>query len=139
VKADGLRGGVSYWDGQFDDALMCIALMQTAYAHGATPINYMRCTSLRVEGVTARVGAQDEETGERFEPRTRDGRVLFAIPWHHKLLIGTTDQQRADVPFDPQPSMQEIDFIIETAAGYLARPIAQADVRSAFAGLRLLF
>jgi glycerol-3-phosphate dehydrogenase len=191
VKVEGLRGGVSYWDGQFDDALMCIALMQTAYAHGATPINYVRCTSLRADGSTAVVGAQDVETGERLElrarsvfnaagvwvdeirkladpaarpvttvsqgshividrdflpgtaglmiPRTRDGRVLFAIPWHHKLLIGTTDQPRPDAPFDPQPSMQEIDFIIETAAGYLARPIAHADVRAAFAGLRPLF
>ncbi len=191
VKAEGLRGGVSYWDGQFDDALMCIALMQTAYAHGATPINYVRCVALRPEGAAATVVAQDVETGERFElrarcvfnaagvwvdairkladpaarpvttvsqgshivvdreflpgtaglmiPRTRDGRVLFAIPWHHKVLIGTTDQPRADAPFDPQPSKEEIDFIIETAAGYLQRPITHADVRAAFAGLRPLF
>ncbi len=191
VTAEGLRGGVSYWDGQFDDALMCVALMQTAYAHGATPVNYLRCVSLGADGTSARVGAQDVETGERFElrarcvfnaagvwvdsirqlaspsarpvttvsqgshivtdasflpgaaalmiPRTRDGRVLFAIPWHHRLLIGTTEQPRADAPFDPQPSQQEIDFILETAAGYLARPIARTDVRAAFAGLRPLF
>jgi len=191
VKAEGLRGGVSYWDGQFDDALMCIALMQTAYAHGATPINYVRCTALRPEGASTLVTAQDVETGEPFNlrtrcvfnaagvwvdairkmanpsarpvttvsqgshlvvdrdfqpgtagmmiPRTRDGRVLFAIPWHGKLLIGTTDQARADAPFDPQPSPQEIDFIIETAAGYLSRPIRQADLRAVFAGLRPLF
>lgn len=191
VKADGLRGGVSYWDGQFDDALMCIALMQSAFAHGATPLNYVRCAALRRDGATAVVGAHDVETGERFElrtrcvfnaagvwvdqirqlanpsarpvttvsqgshivvdrdflpgtaalmiPRTRDGRVLFAIPWHRKLLIGTTDQARADAPFDPQPSDAEIEFMIETAAGYLARPIRRSDIRAAFCGLRPLF
>ncbi len=191
VKTDDLRGGVSYWDGQFDDALMCIALMQTAFAHGATPINYVRCTALRQDGSLAVVTAQDVETGEQFElrtrcvfnaagvwvdsirkmanpaarsvttvsqgshivvdrdflpgtaalmiPRTRDGRVLFAIPWQKKLLIGTTDQARADAPFDPQPSDAEIEFMIETAAGYLARPIARSDIRAAFCGLRPLF
>lgn len=191
IKPENLRGGVSYWDGQFDDALMCIALMQTAFARGATPINYVRCTALGREGGLAVVTAQDVETGEQITlrarcvfnaagvwvdsirrlaqpsvhavttvsqgshivvdrdflrgsaalmiPRTPDGRVLFSIPWHGKVLIGTTDRARSDAPFDPQPDQEEIDFIVETAAGYLARPIAPADIRAAFAGLRPLF
>ncbi|GAB4472855.1 MAG: glycerol-3-phosphate dehydrogenase/oxidase [Burkholderiaceae bacterium] len=191
IRAEGLRGGVSYWDGQFDDALMAIALMQTAYALGATPINYLRCEGLPLRnGRIASVRAVDAETGEPFElattcvfnaagvwvdgvrrladpharklitvsqgshvvvdrdflpgsaalmiPRTRDGRVLFVIPWLDKLLIGTTDGPRPDAPWEPQPSPEEIEFMLDTARGYLARPITMADVRASFAGLRPL-
>ncbi|GIL05643.1 MAG: glycerol-3-phosphate dehydrogenase [Betaproteobacteria bacterium] len=192
IRPEGLRGGVSYWDGQFDDALMCIALMQTAYALGATPINYVCCEGLHLrDGRIASVRAVDAETGESFElattcvfnaagvwvdgvrrladpdarklitvsqgshlvverdflpgsaalmiPKTRDGRVLFVIPWFDKLLIGTTDGPRPDAPWEPQPSREEIEFMLETARGYLARPITTADVRASFAGLRPLF
>src|SRR4030095_13723362 len=71
-------------------------------------------------------------------PRTRDGRVLFAIPWHGHTLLGTTDTPIAEVTLDPRPFDAEIDFILETASGYLARDPSRADVLSAFAGIRPL-
>ena len=192
VRADGLRGGISYWDAQFDDALMCIALMQTAVSLGAVAINYVSCAGLErdARGVCA-VTAEDGETHERFTlrtrcvfnaagvwvdairrlalpeaaplirvsqgthvvvdrrfmpgeaalmiPHTRDGRVLFAVPWKGRLLVGTTDQPRDGAPFEPEPSEEEVAFILETAAGYLEQPIHRADVRVRFAGLRPLY
>lgn len=71
-------------------------------------------------------------------PRTPDGRVLFVIPWQGKVLLGTTDTPRTDTPLEPRPLPAEIDFILDTAGRYLARPPGRADVRSAFAGLRPL-
>jgi glycerol-3-phosphate dehydrogenase len=192
LKTAGLRGGIAYWDAQFDDALMCIALMQTAVALGAVAINYVGCTGLTADarGVDA-VQAQDAETGERFTlatrcvfnaagvwvdairqmalpharplirvsqgshvvvdrefmpagsalliPRTRDGRVLFVVPWKDRLLVGTTDRALDDAPFEPVVGEQEVDFLLATAAGYLQRPIRREDVRVRFAGLRPLY
>lgn len=192
VQTRGLKGGIAYWDAQFDDALMCIALMQTAVALGAVAINYVACTGLVTDarGVTA-VRAQDAETGETFElatrcvfnaagvwvdairrmaradaaplirvsqgshvvvdasfmpgrsalliPKTSDGRVLFAVPWLGKLVVGTTDEPREQPEFEPRPSEAEVDYMLATARGYLARPIARSDVRARFTGLRPLY
>jgi glycerol-3-phosphate dehydrogenase len=192
LRTDGLRGGIAYWDAQFDDALMCIALMQTAVALGAVAINYVGCSGLATDarGICA-VQAQDAETGERFVlntrcvfnaagvwvdairhlalpqaqplirvsqgshvvvervfmagesalliPKTRDGRVLFVVPWKGRLLIGTTDKARDDAPFEPRPAEEEIDFLLDTAAEYLQRPIQRSDVLASFAGLRPLY
>lgn len=67
-------------------------------------------------------------------PSTDDGRVLFAIPWHGHVLIGTTD-----VPVgEPAASDAEIDYLIDHASRYLTRPLARSDVLSAWAGLRSL-
>lgn len=73
-------------------------------------------------------------------PETEDGRVMFAIPWQGKVLLGTTDTARPELQQldDPQPLDGEIDFLLRTAAGILSRPPAQQDIRSAFAGLRPL-
>ena len=72
VRTRGLQGGVAYWDAQFDDARMAIALMQTAYALGATPLNYVRCVGLdRTGGRVTAVHAEDVEKGERFVLRAR--------------------------------------------------------------------
>lgn len=71
-------------------------------------------------------------------PKTRDGRVLFAVPWHGKLVVGTTDTLRDKAKLEPEPLQKEIDFILETAAAYLAKPPKRADVKSVFAGLRPL-
>lgn len=82
--------------------------------------------------------------GERalIVPKTSDGRVLFAVPWLGKLILGTTDTPLADsgcVPAsDPRPLSEEVDFILSEAANYLARPPSRSDVRSAWAGLRPL-
>src|SRR6185369_3769132 len=71
-------------------------------------------------------------------PETEDGRVMFAIPWQGKVLLGTTDTPRRDLPDTPQPFAEEVDFLLRTAAGMLARAPQRTDIRSAFAGLRPL-
>ena len=71
-------------------------------------------------------------------PRTRDGRVMFAIPWHNRVLLGTTDTPVAELSLEPKPLAEEIDFLLEHAAQYLARAPSRADIKSAFAGLRPL-
>jgi glycerol-3-phosphate dehydrogenase len=71
-------------------------------------------------------------------PKTPDGRVLFAIPWHGHTLVGTTDVPVPAAPAEPRPTGEEIDFILETAGRYLARPPRRADVLSTFAGIRPL-
>ena len=191
LRREGLQGGVSYWDAQFDDARLAIALMRTACRLGATAINYLRVEGIDVrDGRVAGVSAVDAETGEAFRlsarvvfnatgvwvdrlrmladpaarpvvavsrgshlvvgsrflpgaralmiPKTSDGRVLFAIPWLGSLVVGTTDVPTNDVDWDPQPSPAEIDFIVETARGYLRDPIRGEDITSTFAGLRPL-
>jgi glycerol-3-phosphate dehydrogenase len=192
VRAEGLHGGVAYWDGQFDDARLAIALMRTAIGLGATVLNYVRVDRIELDSDRVqRVVAVDEESGERFElqakavfnaagvwvdavrrladpgaaalvkvsrgshivlerrfmpgdsglmiPKTADGRVLFGIPWHGHLIVGTTDVPVDGPAWDPKPSESEIEFILETARGYLSSPPTRADVLSAFAGLRPLF
>lgn len=191
VKTDGLTGGVEFFDAQFDDARLNVALMRTAAHHGAVCLNYMPVTGVeRTGGLIQAVTAEDAETGESFRircrmvfncagvwadevrrmvdpdavkllrfsrgthvvvdrsflsgdagmliPKTRDGRVLFAIPWHTGVLLGTTDVEVREAARDPQPTEEEIAFILETASGYLARPVGRGDVLAAFAGLRPL-
>jgi len=187
----GLSGGIQYWDGQFDDARLAIALMRTASDLGATCLNYVAVGDLlRTGDRVCGVVAEDGETGESFElqaravinatgvyvdavrrfeqpaatplltpsqgihlvldaeflpgdtalliPETADGRVMFAIPWQGKVLLGTTDTPRDDLPAVPLPFEQEVDFLLRTAAGVLARAPQRGDIRSAFAGLRPL-
>lgn len=71
-------------------------------------------------------------------PRTSDGRVLFAVPWHDKLVVGTTDTVVDAPSFEPVALEEEIRFILETLAQYLDNPPTRADVKSIFAGLRPL-
>ncbi len=191
VEADGLLGGIAYWDAQFDDAALAVALARTIEDLGSLPLNYLAVEGLRKRGGrVVGVEARDAETGEAFSvparcvinatgvwadglrrmdqpgrgalirpsqgvhlvvdadflpgsdallvPDTEDGRVLFVIPWYGKLVIGTTDTPRDDLPLEPRALETEIDFILDTAARYLSRPPARTDVRSVFAGLRPL-
>jgi glycerol-3-phosphate dehydrogenase len=71
-------------------------------------------------------------------PSTPDGRVVFAIPWHGHTLVGTTDVAIGDMPLEPRPSDAEIDYLLETVAGYFEQPPTRADVLSSFAGIRPL-
>src|SRR5262249_49030620 len=71
-------------------------------------------------------------------PKTPDGRVLFAIPWHGHTLVGTTDVPIPSVQAEPRATPEEIDFILETAGRYPARPPQREDILSAFAGVRPL-
>jgi glycerol-3-phosphate dehydrogenase len=191
VRAEGLRGGVAYWDAQFDDARLAVALMRTACRLGATVLNYVPVTGLTLhDGALASVQAADAETGEVFTlrarvvynatgvwgdalrrladpnsaplltlsrgshvvvdarflpgaralmiPKTADGRVLFAIPWQGRLVVGTTDVPAAAPDWNPQPTTAEVEFILETARGYLQPAIQPSDVLATYAGLRPL-
>jgi glycerol-3-phosphate dehydrogenase len=71
-------------------------------------------------------------------PETSDGRVLFAVPWHDKVVVGTTDTPVDQSSLEPQALEKEIQFILETAATYLSQKPTRADVLSVFAGLRPL-
>jgi glycerol-3-phosphate dehydrogenase len=71
-------------------------------------------------------------------PRTPDGRLLFAIPWHGRLIVGTTDDLVREISAEPRPMEAEIDFILSTAARFLASAPQRSQVLSAFAGLRPL-
>jgi len=71
-------------------------------------------------------------------PKTSDGRVLFAVPWHGKVIIGTTDTAVKEVSLEPRALSEEIDFILNNAGQYLTKAPSRADVKSVFAGLRPL-
>ena len=71
-------------------------------------------------------------------PKTADGRVLFAVPWHGCVVVGTTDTARAAAELEPRALDEERDFVMKHARRYLARDPADSDVLSIFAGLRPL-
>ena len=192
LEPEELRGGVVYYDGQFDDARLLIHLAMTAADHGATLINYCPATGLLRDGDSYINGvmARDFETGEEltiaarmvanatgvftdsirqmadpkaeqlvvtsqgihlvFEksflkretalmvPKTSDGRVLFVIPWHGHAVAGTTDTPVDAPSLEPRPLEEEIEFVLETAARFFARPPSRKDVLAVFVGLRPL-
>ncbi len=71
-------------------------------------------------------------------PKTDDGRVLFAVPWHEKVILGTTDNAVDTLDLEPKPKDEEIDFILRTAGRYLSRKPTRDDVCASYAGLRPL-
>ena len=192
IRQDGLRGGVMYHDGQFDDTRLLIHLMMTAAEHGATLLNYAGVTELTKDenGFVKGVIAVDGESGETlmiparsvvnatgiftdetrrlaepavesmmvpsqgvhlvFErsfltgdtalmvPHIDDGRVLFAVPWHNRTLVGTTDTPIETISYEPLPFEEEIEFVLETAGRYLSRKPTREDILSVFVGIRPL-
>jgi glycerol-3-phosphate dehydrogenase len=71
-------------------------------------------------------------------PKTDDGRVLFVLPWHGKLLIGTTDTPLNEHSLEPVALEEEIAFVLRTANKYLSKELSRKDALSVFAGLRPL-
>jgi glycerol-3-phosphate dehydrogenase len=71
-------------------------------------------------------------------PQTSDGRVMFAVPWYDKVVVGTTDTIVANISLEPKPLEEEIDFVLQTAGQYLVNDPGLEDVLSVFAGLRPL-
>ena len=192
IKKEGLKGGVIYHDGQFDDSRLAINLAQTIVEHGGCPINRMTVIGMLHDdkGKAAGVKVRDEESGKEYVvkakavinaagcfvddimkmdspkhdkmvtpsqgvhlvldmkflqsdyaimvPKTSDGRVLFAVPWHDKVVVGTTDIVRPTPETEPKPLEEEIDFILKTAGLYMNPAPTRADVLSAFAGQRPL-
>ena len=191
VEPKGLRGGVIYYDGQFDDSRLAVNMAQTAAKQSATVINYIKVVGIfKEKDIVAGVKAKDLESGEEFEirakgvinatgvftddiihmdepsarkmialsqgvhivlhksflpgdsaimvPHTADGRVLFATPWHNKVIVGTTDTPVKEALLEPRPLAEEIDFLLSHAAKYLTKDPRPSDVLSMFAGLRPL-
>jgi glycerol-3-phosphate dehydrogenase len=71
-------------------------------------------------------------------PKTSDGRVLFAVPWHNRIVVGTTDTLIQKHSLEPVALETEIEFVLQTAQRFLAKKPTRADVLSVFAGLRPL-
>ncbi|HEY0433372.1 MAG TPA: glycerol-3-phosphate dehydrogenase/oxidase [Chitinophagaceae bacterium] len=193
IDTEGLKGGVEYHDGQFDDARLAIHLAMTAADHGATLVNYFAVEDLirengKIRGVivtdklkdpgashTIRATSVINATGVfadnilrmdqgRAEPtlslsqgihlvfdreflpsdhailipRTEDKRVLFAVPWHGKIIAGTTDTPVAVATDEPVALEEEIAFVLEHIRKYFAKDPARDDIKSVFAGLRPL-
>ena len=192
LEQEGLRGGVLYYDGQFDDSRLLIHLAMTAFENGACMLNYAPVVRLckDVEGLVNGLEFRDEETRQEHKlsarcvinatgpfsdllrrqddpvaepmlalsqgvhlvldrsflpgdtaimvPHTGDGRVMFAIPWHGHAVVGTTDTPITQSSLEPRPLEGEVDFILETAGGYLARRPARSDILSVFTGIRPL-
>ena len=192
IEQKELRGGVSYFDGQFDDTRLLVNLVSTAVEKNAAVLNYARVFALtknaqnKVDGVNF----QDAESGAVYEvkakavinatgafcdevrrlsdakskaviapsqgihlvfdksflpdesalmiPKTSDGRVLFAIPWHGKTLVGTTETPVEKAELEPRAFEEEIEFILQTIKNYLANPPQREDILSVFSGIRPL-
>lgn len=71
-------------------------------------------------------------------PHTSDGRVLFALPWHNRVVVGTTDTPVDKISLEPEPMEHEVEFILANASKYLSQNPQRSDVLSMFAGLRPL-
>jgi glycerol-3-phosphate dehydrogenase len=192
LETEGLRGGVLYFDGQFDDSRLLIDLCETAEGQGAVLVNYAKVVGIShdADGFADGLSFVDAETGREHAlkaravvnatgafsdavrkhdesdappmiapsqgihlvldrsflpgdsaimvPRTSDGRVMFAIPWHDRAMLGTTDTPIKEVTLEPSPQDQEIDFVLETAAQYLSKNPTRSDVLSVFTGIRPL-
>lgn len=74
-----------------------------------------------------------------FIPKTSDGRVLYCIPWNGMLEIGTTDIAEREILFDPKPTEEEVDFMLDAAKGYLGFALTKSDIKASFTGYRPLF
>ena len=191
VETEGLRGGIIYHDGQFDDARLLINLAETAYEQGATVINYAKAVSLlKMNGLIDGVEIVDQETDQHYlihtkvvinatgvfsdsirkvddsnsesiitssqgvhlvfdksflpgesaimVPHTDDGRVLFAVPWYDKIIVGTTDTPLSQYQLEPKPQDEEVEFLLTHIARYLTKDPTKQDIKSIFVGLRPL-
>ena len=191
LEKENLRGGTIYYDGQFDDSRLAIALALTAHDHGAVLLNYMKATSfIKKKGKICGIKATDTESGKRLMlrakvvinatgvfsdhlchldnkkakriispsqgihlilpksfmpsksavliPHTDDGRVVFFVPWHNCVILGTTDTSISKPSLEPKALKKEIEFLLKYAAKYLSKAPTKKDILSVFAGLRPL-
>ncbi|MGC4037347.1 MAG: glycerol-3-phosphate dehydrogenase/oxidase [Chitinophagaceae bacterium] len=191
LEPEGLRGGVIYHDGQFDDARLAINIAQTAAENNGVVLNYFPVTGLlKMNDKICGVKVKDSLSGKEYEikskivinatgvfsdsilsldkgnheniiapsqgihlvldkeflpgesaimiPHTDDGRVLFAVPWHNKIILGTTDTPVSQPSSEPVAMKDEIDFLLKHIGRYLTKDPQLSDVRSIFAGLRPL-
>ncbi len=71
-------------------------------------------------------------------PRTSDGRVLFAIPWHERVVVGTTDDPVPQAEYDPQAMTDERNFLMAHIEKYLGRRPKAQEILSMWSGQRPL-
>jgi glycerol-3-phosphate dehydrogenase len=71
-------------------------------------------------------------------PKTSDGRVVFAIPFGNRVLVGTTDSEYLRLEEEPVLTKTEVDFLLSTLAPYLAASPRPGQVKAGFGGLRPL-
>lgn len=71
-------------------------------------------------------------------PKTSDGRVMFGVPWHNRVILGTTDIPVKEFVLEPKALEEEVDFILETVSRYLDKPPQRKDILCVYAGLRPL-
>ncbi|USN51933.1 MAG: FAD-dependent oxidoreductase [Myxococcales bacterium] len=190
IQSQGLKGAVLYYDGQFNDARMNIALILSALRAGAVTLNYVGAHDfIKKDKKIVGLNVEDKVSKERWPvyaklvinatgpytdsirklndsnaknimvpsqgshiilpreysprdggvviPKTKDGRVIFLLPWQGKTLAGTTDQPQK-ITDNPTASKEEVDYIIEHVAHYVAKPIEQKQVLASWSGLRPL-
>lgn len=205
-----LVGGILYYDGQFNDAELCIDLVHTAVRHGAEVLNYTKAVGfIKEKGVIVGVELEDtlgaggvgvadgggaagggsqaksrrvvrcktvinatgvftdavlqmddphadtlvypsqgihlvidakhfKGTNALMIPKTDDGRVLFAVPWQGKVVVGTTDTHVDHIDAEPLPLAEEIIFLLDHFNRYCNAQLTKQDVLSVFVGLRPL-
>lgn len=191
LRKEKVRGGILYYDGQFDDSRLAVNLAQTASERGAVVLNYVKAVGfIQEKGRICGVLLRDLEAGEELEvrgkslinatgvfcdavrsmeagdvrpmvvaslgshlvlprrflpgadalmiPKTADGRVLFALPWHDRVVLGTTDVQVDEPRMEPRATEDETEFLLGHAAKYLQEAPEPKDVLSLFSGLRPL-
>lgn len=191
LKTKKLRGGVRYFDCQFDDARLAVNLAQSVAEMGGIVLNHMKVTGLSLDGnKVSGVSAEDRESGKVYQilapavinatgvfvddilkmenpeardvvkpsqgihlvmapnflngeealmiPKTSDGRVLFAVPWHNRVVVGTTDVEKQHAELEPVAEEQEVEYILETARLYMEKEPQRSDVLAVFTGLRPL-
>ncbi|RYU92660.1 glycerol-3-phosphate dehydrogenase/oxidase [Emticicia agri] len=71
-------------------------------------------------------------------PKTKDGRVVFVIPFEGEVMVGTTDDEYKNLKKEPVLESQEIDFLLDTLRPYLAKVPDRSAIKSGFGGLRPL-
>lgn len=71
-------------------------------------------------------------------PKTKDGRVVFVIPFEGEVMVGTTDDEYRDLEKEPILVEQEIDFLLDTLRPYVAKVPDKSQIKSGFGGLRPL-
>ncbi len=191
IKTDQLKGGVEYYDGQFDDARLSVDLMKTIFDHEGTALNYMTVDGLsKSNGQIDGVHATDVESNNSYHfksscvinatgvfsdslrkmdhadqesiiqpsqgvhivldksflpgssammiPKTADGRVLFAVPWKNRIVVGTTDTPVQEANAEPRATENELEFLLTHTAKYLNKAPEPNDIKSVFTGLRPL-
>ncbi|KAK4766201.1 hypothetical protein SAY87_007843 [Trapa incisa] len=70
-------------------------------------------------------------------PKTKDGRVVFMLPWLGRTVAGTTDSNTF-ITMLPEPNEDEIQFILDAICDYLNVKVRRTDVLSAWSGIRPL-